>query len=122
MSIKMASSFMSDKVVCCVRNPLDVFVSFASLGNTLSHSGQPEYSYSKDYPEWWDFWVNDQAERHNRYFQTMLDHCNKDNKNPIYITRYEDLVDNPKAELTGLYKFLLDMDDLAGTNAERRIE
>jgi hypothetical protein len=37
--------FKSDKVVCCVRNPLDVIPSFATLGNTLSHSGVPEWSY-----------------------------------------------------------------------------
>lgn len=30
--------FNSDKVICCVRNPLDVILSFASLGNTMSHS------------------------------------------------------------------------------------
>lgn len=36
--------------------------------------------------------------------------------------RYEDLVTNPKEELTGIMKFVLDLDDLAGTNAERRIE
>lgn len=76
MQIPLASKFNSDKIVCCIRNPLDVFVSFASLGNTLSHSGQPEYSYDKDYPEWWDFWVKMQAEQHAKYFEAMLRHCN----------------------------------------------
>lgn len=36
--------------------------------------------------------------------------------------RYEDLILNKERELTGLFKFLLDMDDLAGTNIERRIQ
>lgn len=114
--------FKSDKVVCCVRNPLDVIMSFASLGNTMSHSGQPEYSYNKDYAQWWNWWVTDQAKSHARYFTSMLKHCNQDNENPIYVTRYEDLVSNPRQELEGIYKYLLDLDDLKGTNAERRLD
>jgi hypothetical protein len=47
----------------------------------------------------------------------MLRHCNKENRNPIYIVRYEDLVSNPAAELQGIMKYLLDLDDLSGTNA-----
>ena len=39
MLLPGALSFNSDKIVCCVRNPLDVFQSFASLANTMSHSG-----------------------------------------------------------------------------------
>jgi hypothetical protein len=46
MLLPQVLKFKSDKVVCCVRNPLDVIMSFASLGNTMSHSGQPEYSYN----------------------------------------------------------------------------
>ncbi len=30
--------FESNKVICCIRNPLDVFISYASLANTLSHT------------------------------------------------------------------------------------
>ena len=52
----------------------------------------------------------------------MLKHCTKDGKNPIYIVRYEDLCLNPVEELTGMMKFLLDLDDLTGTNMERRIQ
>jgi hypothetical protein len=105
-----------------VRNPLDVLVSFASLSNTMSHSGQPDYSYDKDYPVWWDWWVKDQAKSFAKYFDVLLKHCNKEGRNPIYITRYEDLVDQPEKELTDIFKFLLDMDDLTGTNAERRVK
>jgi hypothetical protein len=47
----------------------------------------------------------------------MLRHCNDEGRNPIYIVRYEDLVTNPGPELEGIMKFLLDLDDLKGTNA-----
>jgi hypothetical protein len=42
----------------------------------MSHTAQPEFDYSKDFPEWWDWWVKDQAKAHARYFETMLRHCN----------------------------------------------
>ena len=69
--------FDSSKVLMCVRNPLDVLVSFASLVNTLSHTAEPEFSYSKDFPKWWDWWVKDQAKKHAQYFNTMIDSCTK---------------------------------------------
>lgn len=52
----------------------------------------------------------------------MLRHCNKEGRNPIYICRYEDLVKDSKSELDGIMKFLLDVEDLSGTNCERRID
>lgn len=117
-----ALQFGSDKVICCVRNPLDVILSFASLSNTMSHTATPEFDYAKDFPEWWSWWVKSQAEAHAKYFEVMLRHCTKEARNPIYIVRYEDLVNDSKTELTGIMKFLLDVDDLTGTNCERRIE
>jgi hypothetical protein len=114
--------FDSNKVICCIRNPLDVFISYASLANTLSHTAVPEFDYATDYPEWWDWWIKECADTHAKYFNTMIDHCVKENKNPIYIVRYEDLMSNREAELTGVMKFLLEMDDLSGTNVERRIK
>jgi hypothetical protein len=122
MLLPGALSFNSDKIVCCVRNPLDVFQSFASLSNTMSHSGQPDYKYHEDYPEWWDWWVTFCTESHARFFETTLRQCNKEGQNPIYITRYEDLVNNPRKELEGIFKFLLDVDSIEGTNAERRLD
>ena len=54
--------FTSHKVICCVRNPLDVFPSYASMCNTLSHSQKPEFEYEEEFPEWWDWFVKSQAE------------------------------------------------------------
>jgi len=118
----MALPFKSDKVVCCVRNPLDVIVSYATLSNTMSHSGTTDYKYHEDYPEWWNWWVIEQAESHRKNFEVMRRHCNEEGRNPIYTVRYEDLVKNPRPELEGIFKFLLDLDSLEGTNAQRRID
>ena len=114
--------FNSQKTICCVRNPIDVIVSFATLINTLSHTAQPEYEYHTDFPEWWDWWVKKQSADMKRYFDTLLRHCRDEGKNPIYIVRFEDLLKDKQGELEGVMKYLLDMDSLEGTNAQRRIE
>jgi hypothetical protein len=40
----------------------------------------------------------------------------------LYGTRFEDLTTNPEAELTNIMKFLLNVTDITGTNAERRVK
>jgi len=122
MLIPYQSKFSSDKVILCVRNPTDVLMSLASFVNTMSHSGQPAYSFDEDYAQWFDWWVNDMAKMHAKYFEILMRHCSKEGRNPIYITRYEDLCSNLRGELEGMYKYLLDLDDLKGTNAQRRID
>ncbi len=42
--------------------------------------------------------------------------------NPIHIVRYEDLVNEPKNTYEGIFKYLLEVDSLEGTNAQRRID
>lgn len=80
-----------------------------------------EFDYPTHYPYWWDFWVKKFARIQARYFEALIRHTTKEGKNPIYIVRYEDLCTHPTEELTGMMKFLLDMDDISGTNVERRI-
>lgn len=41
---------------------------------------------------------------------------------PVLFTRFEDLTTNPEAELTNIMKFLLNVTDITGTNAERRVK
>ena len=93
MILPGAATFKSDKIICCIRSPLDVLPSFASLSNTLSHSGMPEYQYEKDFPEWWDWWLETKTQAMYDYFNVMVDvHCKQKKLSPIYIVRYEDLL------------------------------
>ena len=57
-----------------------------------------------------------------KFFEILLRHCNEENKQPLYIVRYEDLVTAPKDTLMGLMSFLLEKEDLSGSNVERRID
>ena len=57
-----------------------------------------------------------------RFFDVLLRHCTEEQKNSLYIVRYEDIVTDPKETLMGLMSFLLEQKDLTGTNIERRID
>jgi hypothetical protein len=99
-----------------VRNPLDIFPSLANLLNTFSHSATVPFEYQKEFPEWWDRYIKMISKMHADYFKVLIQDCVIDKKNPIYFCRYEDLLDNPQKELTSIFKFLLEKDDLEGTN------
>lgn len=109
-------------MVVCVRNPLDSIYSLASLTNTMCHSASPEWEHSKDYATWWDWWVRDRADLTARFFDTLLKHALEEKKNAIYIVRFEDLVADSATEMEGVMKFLLNIDDIEGTNAQRRLQ
>ena len=112
----------SNKTFVCVRHPLDVFPSYGALCNTISHGNKPEYDFSVDYPEWWNWFVKRQAFQMQKFFEILIRQGTSEAKNPMYIVRYEDLVTHPKDTLMGLMSFLLEVKDLTGTNMERRID
>ena len=57
-----------------------------------------------------------------KFFEVLLRHCIEEEKQPLYIVRYEDLVTSPKETLMGLMSYLLEVEDLAGTMVEKRID
>ena len=46
----------------------------------------------------------------------------EETKKPIYFFRFEDVLQDPRRELTNIFKFILGMDSIEGTVIERRIE
>lgn len=57
-----------------------------------------------------------------KWFDKLFKDCIEDNLNPVYFCRYEDLIVNTEATTRGVLEFLLDLDDLKGTNAEMRLK
>ena len=62
----------SNKTFVCVRHPLDVFPSYGALVNTISHGNKPEYDFSVDYPEWWNWFVKRQAFQMQKFFEILI--------------------------------------------------
>ena len=111
----------SNKTFTIVRNPLDVLPSFASLVNTTTHGVKPDFSYDKDYPEWWDWYVRKFAKKNAHFFADTVRQT-RETKTPLYIVRYEDLVNEPKETLLGLMAFCFEIKDARGTNLGRQID
>ena len=122
MYVPMTTSFKANKVFMCVRNPLDVFPSYAAFANTFSHGNKPDFDILAEFPEWWTWWVKRQTQVMKRYFEIIRNDCITQGGNPLYMVRYEDLVLAPKETMMGLFSFLLGEKDITGTNAERRID
>ena len=112
--------FSANKVVVVVRNPLDTIFSWLNLVSLMNHVQKAPFDYEKSYPKFFAWWVKHCGAVINAwYVQTMLDAKARDV--PMLFVRYEDLMLNPEPELRNIMKFLLDLPDLTGTNAERRV-
>lgn len=59
---------------------------------------------------------------HQDYFDLIFRDVIDAKANPLYVVRYEDLVESKFETLCGLFCFLLDLPDLKGTNAERMVK
>lgn len=67
-------SFMANKCIYVVRNPLDVFPSYAARGLTLTHSHKTDYSIHEEDPEYWDWFVRKQAKMMQKYHEIVVRH------------------------------------------------
>lgn len=54
-----APIFHANKMVTIIRNPLDVIISWLTLVSLCNHNTKLAYDPSKEYPEWWNWWVKD---------------------------------------------------------------
>ena len=88
----------------------------------MSHSATLPFEIHEEDPEWWNEYITTISNKHSEYFKILLGDSIEKEKSPIFFTRFEDLLSQPEKELTGLFKYLLDMDNLSGTNIERRIK
>lgn len=61
------------------------------------------------------------ADRLSLWFGALLEDARK-SPVPFYFVRFEDLISEPKPILEDLMKLLLNLDNLEGTNAQRRVD
>jgi hypothetical protein len=119
--IPFSCQYFSNKIIMIVRNPIDTFPSMFNLASSASHSATMPFEYHEESPEQWDKIVKFISDFHSKYFDVTLNDTLKNEKNPIYFMRFEDLLADKQKEIEGVFKFILDLDDLEGTNAQRRI-
>jgi hypothetical protein len=103
-----------------VRSPIDVIISFLHLFTVANHTQKAPFEYYERHPKFWDWWVHLCATRMARWYRQLLEDA-KMKRLPVLFVRYEDLVSNPEPELRQIMAFLLNVTDITGTNAERRV-
>jgi hypothetical protein len=121
LTIPFSCQYFSNKIIMIVRNPIDTIPSMASLASSASHSATMPFEYHEESPSQWDETVKELSHVHAQYFDITINDTLKNKKNPIYFMRFEDLLKDKRGEIENVFKFILDLDDLEGTNALRRI-
>ena len=115
-----APVFFCNKIICIIRNPIDVIISFLHLFSLGNHVQTSPFEYHERHPKWWDWWVHLCTKRMANWYRTLLRDA-KMKSLPVLFTRFEDLTQNPKEELENIMTFLCNRKDIKGTNAERRV-
>ena len=113
--------YQANKSIVIVRNPLESAISWLNLLATHCHSSKCPFNFEELYPTYWDWWVKYIINHINNWMMIMITEA-RERRLPILFLRFEDLVMNPEPELIKIMRFLIDRDDLSGTNAERRIK
>lgn len=73
-----------------------------------------------DWPEEWDASIKNGTDNIKAYHERVLEVNSK--KVPHFFFRFEDLRTNPQQTLEKVFCFLLELESLEGTNAQRRIQ
>ena len=55
-----------------VRSPLDAFMSWLELVQHGNHSTKADFDLDVDYPEYWDWWINDICDLYARWFDVHI--------------------------------------------------
>ena len=113
--------FSANKVLVIVRNPTESNLSWLHLCSTGAHSAKVPCDVTQEYPNFWKWWTNDQMTLMLQWYKQYLDDAERKTC-PILFVRFEDMVADPEPQLEKIMKFMLNTNDLEGSNAERRIK
>jgi hypothetical protein len=96
--------YKSNIVLCCVRNPLDVFVSEFVQISSMTHNLSINENFSKDFEEW-DWMIRHETKVWKKWHEYWIEKA-QSNEVPVYFFRYEDLLSDPSEVLTGIFSFV----------------
>jgi hypothetical protein len=112
----IARTFVN-KCVLVVRNPMDSIYSFFNMMVTNSLDKKLDEEDMERLHECWDEFLRQEITIWRKFHEYWM-------LEPListYIVRHEDLVENPRSTLTGLFKFLLNTDSISDTLIESLI-
>ena len=102
------------KVICCVRNPLDVVTSMFNFWATQTQnlSVRESFAGSEDWQKFVRQEISNWRDFHNYW---------KEQPN-VYFVRFEDLRQDPQSVLEGVFKYIFDLKTLDGTQLKANID
>ena len=111
----------ANKLLCCVRNPFDAFTSWLSMSCNFIHTARVKGDFlgelKEEYTKYMKTITKTFFDCHDKYIKYATE------QNAfIYFFRYEDLLDNKRATLVEIFKFMLGVESIEGLNIERRID
>lgn len=89
-----APVFFCNKIICIIRSPIDVIISFLHLFSLGNHVQKAPFEYHERHPKWWDWWVHLCTDRMAKWYRTLM-HDAKMKALPVLYVRFEDLVNDP---------------------------
>ena len=73
------------------------------------------------FKEWWSLFLDIQIDKWVKYHDYWFQHAKEKNV-PVYVFRFEDLINNTESVLKDIFKFLLCEESIDGTICEARIK
>jgi len=107
------NKYECEKIVCLVRNPIDVVPSYLNLFGLASHSAVSKKPWNQ-YPVWPQ--AVKSITRYWNYYHTEI--RKQANKTPTFYVTYEELIVNPIPLMSDLFCFMLDVESIKGTILE----
>lgn len=68
----VSPTYISNKIICCVRNPLDIMPSYLNLHSLGSQSAKMEFEPEIEFPQHWDQYVKIISATHANFFDKLL--------------------------------------------------
>ena len=109
------------KIICCTRNPFDTFTSLFNMNATMVHTSVVEGDYLGELKEEYEAVIKKYVSFYKKVHDMYIKYSVEQNAF-VYYLRYEDLLETPKETFQELMTFILGVDSIEGTNAQRRID
>ena len=108
--------YQIEKAVLIIRNPFDAVFSLFNFFFTQSQNSTLKQEEFDKLTTFWNEFVLSVPDIYKDFHEFWLKQ-----EIPIYLMRYEDIMENPKEELTKLCKFLYEFDDLGQKMLEEKV-
>jgi len=114
--------YNSDFALVCIRNPLDVIVSFFNMALGMTHTNTIKGDFlDEKLIKYWKTWITNNCRLYRQWHEWWLNLAENTNV-PVYFFRFEDVISNKQHMFTELMSYILGMESTEGTVLEKRIQ